>query len=340
MFIIAEKFTYEYVKRYIEKESDSGCKLLSEEYKNSTTKLKIMCKCGDSFEATFTKFKDRNKRQCNSCGRDKGAKSRHGNYNTRTATYEDVSNYISIHGCILLTAENTFGDSEDVLDIQCSCGEVMKLNYKQFKIKRQKMCDKCMQIKKGKNRRLKYEDVKSYIEEESESGCKLISTTYEGVNKLLEIQCECEKTFKASLHKFRNNYKRQCNSCSKTESRHEKTIAKYLKNKDIEFDIEYTFDDCRNPITNAVLRFDFVIFDKDIIKCLIECDGEQHYKPSIFGNYTQEVAEQNLELQKYKDEIKNNYCKQNNIKLIRIPYWDFFNLEEVLGEKLIAEGVI
>lgn len=37
---------------------------------------------------------------------------------------------------------------------------------------------------------------------------------------------------------------------------------------------------------------------------------------------------------KYRDNVKNNYCKQNNIKLIRIPYWDFSNLEEVLQQEL------
>ena len=34
------------------------------------------------------------------------------------------------------------------------------------------------------------------------------------------------------------------------------------------------------------------------------------------------------------DEIKNKYCKDNNITLIRIPYWDFDNIENILKEHL------
>ena len=37
---------------------------------------------------------------------------------------------------------------------------------------------------------------------------------------------------------------------------------------------------------------------------------------------------------KIKDNIKTQYCKDNNIKLIRIPYWDFDNIEEILKKEL------
>ena len=38
---------------------------------------------------------------------------------------------------------------------------------------------------------------------------------------------------------------------------------------------------------------------------------------------------------KVKDTIKTIYCKENNIKLIRIPYWDFDNIEEILCKELL-----
>ena len=31
-----------------------------------------------------------------------------------------------------------------------------------------------------------------------------------------------------------------------------------------------------------------------------------------------------------RDRIKNKYCKDNNIKLIRIPYFEFDNIDEIL----------
>ncbi|WLV25849.1 hypothetical protein QR721_06510 [Aciduricibacillus chroicocephali] len=51
--------------------------------------------------------------------------------------------------------------------------------------------------------------------------------------------------------------------------------------------------------------------------CLIEFDGEQHFKPvHHFG------GEENYQLTQKRDEIKNKYCQDNNLELIRIPYYE------------------
>ena len=44
------------------------------------------------------------------------------------------------------------------------------------------------------------------------------------------------------------------------------------------------------------------------------------------------IEEQNKRLEYYKnnDDIKNNYCQDNNIKLIRIPYWESDNIDKIL----------
>lgn len=64
-----KKFTYEYVKYFIEVESESGCKLLSTEYKNSSEYLEILCKCQkNKFFVNFNTFKQK-KRLCNECSR-------------------------------------------------------------------------------------------------------------------------------------------------------------------------------------------------------------------------------------------------------------------------------
>lgn len=65
----------------------------------------------------------------------------------------------------------------------------------------------------------------------------------------------------------------------------------------------------------------------------IEYDGEQHYKPINFNGCSNEQAQKiYLELIK-NDEIKNKYCLDNNIQLIRIPY-TVKNIEEHLNNKL------
>ena len=67
-----EKLTSDYsdVKAFIEGKEGNGCKLLSTEYKNARTKLKIQCACGEEFEVVFHTFKNGQK-QCPECGRKK-----------------------------------------------------------------------------------------------------------------------------------------------------------------------------------------------------------------------------------------------------------------------------
>jgi len=113
------------------------------------------------------------------------------------------------------------------------------------------------------------------------------------------------------------NKNRGCPYCEKSKG--ESRICEILDNRKIKYIREKTFEGC---FDNRLLRFDFYIKDNNV---LIEYDGEFHYN-DIFGG---------LEGQKRRDEIKNKYCKENNIKLIRIPYWEFDRIEEILEENLI-----
>lgn len=61
-------FFYDDVKEFVEKTSGSGCRVISEEYINADSLMKFMCSCGNIFETTYYRFKNRNKRQCNECG--------------------------------------------------------------------------------------------------------------------------------------------------------------------------------------------------------------------------------------------------------------------------------
>lgn len=76
---------------------------------------------------------------------------------------------------------------------------------------------------------------------------------------------------------------------------------------------EKTFEDCTNQGGGKVcrrLRFDFYLPEQNT---LIEYDGEQHFvKRGKFGTKFDSL--------KQNDITKNNYCKDNNIKLIRIHY--------------------
>ena len=72
--------------------------------------------------------------------------------------------------------------------------------------------------------------------------------------------------------------------------------------------MQSTFEKCK---AYSLLPFDFFIEGKYII----EYDGRQHFYPiEIWG------GEEGLAITRAHDLIKNKYCFDNKIPLIRIPY--------------------
>ncbi|RWR06754.1 hypothetical protein QNH23_06495 [Siminovitchia fortis] len=116
----------------------------------------------------------------------------------------------------------------------------------------------------------------------------------------------------------------RCPACN--QSRGEREISKYLIKNGIDYIPQFKFDDCKYK---RPLPFDFCIFENETLICLIEFHGKQHYEPTRhFG------GEHQFKVRQQRDEIKRIYCKENDIPLIEIPYWDFENIETILNKKL------
>lgn len=105
-------------------------------------------------------------------------------------------------------------------------------------------------------------------------------------------------------------------------------ISACLTKMKIHFLQQHTFTDCVNPKTKTKLRFDFYLPDFNIC---IEYDGKQHYQYDNYGWNTEEHYYSVV----YRDSIKNDYCNQKGILLIRIPYTDFEKIDiDYLREKI------
>ncbi|SER92982.1 hypothetical protein SAMN04487944_11315 [Gracilibacillus ureilyticus] len=76
---------------------------------------------------------------------------------------------------------------------------------------------------------------------------------------------------------------------------------------------QYRFEDCRDRYT---LPFDFAVMDNGEVKFLIEFDGQMHYHPIEF--YGGEDAYKD---RVKKDQMKDVYCKINDLPFLRIPYY-------------------
>lgn len=128
-------------------------------------------------------------------------------------------------------------------------------------------------------------------------------------------QCDCGKEYLCSAENLLSGKINSC-GCNKT-SYGEQKIQKILLENNITFNKEFTFSDLVSE-KGQLLRYDFAIFDNtnNIIR-LIEFDGEQHY--NIKSRYYSEIIIEH-------DIIKNNYAKEKNIPLVRIPYNELPNL--------------
>lgn len=114
----------------------------------------------------------------------------------------------------------------------------------------------------------------------------------------------------------------------------ESGVEEYLNHYNIPYIRQYKFNDCCNK---RPLPFDFYLSEYNVC---IEYDGIQHFKPTDFAGRGKLWAEKMFKQIQINDEIKNKYCEDNNIILLRIKYNEniknvldnFFNKQEIFKE--------
>lgn len=112
-----------------------------------------------------------------------------------------------------------------------------------------------------------------------------------------------------------------CPHCA--SSKGELEIQKCLDSLGGISEAQKSFNDCKSAY---VLKFDFYLPKH---KICIEYDGKQHFEPvEWFGGY------ESFKKQVARDAIKTQYCIDNGIELIRIPYTEFDNIKNILEERL------
>jgi len=121
----------------------------------------------------------------------------------------------------------------------------------------------------------------------------------------IKIICPIHGIFEQNANKHLNN--RGCPYCN--ESKGERIIFLYLKQNNIKFKRQKLFNNCKD--INR-LPFDFYLISCNMC---IEYDGIQHFEPiEYFG------GDKQFEIIQKHDKIKNNFCEENNINLLRISY--------------------
>lgn len=159
---------------------------------------------------------------------------------------------------------------------------------------------------------------------------KVISVTKSGLSSDHQCRatCECQNCGAIKEIAFYAVWEFQAAcECFRKHSIGEHLIKQILDKNKVNYKTECFFKDLVG-IGSGALRYDFGIFNtRNELIGLVEFDGPQHYQDA--GSYYNPTGKVQIH-----DELKNQYAINNNIPLLRIPYYQIKEIEKILFDFL------
>ena len=265
-------------------------------YVNSRTKIEVKHTCG--FEWNPIPNSLLKGTSCPKCSRIKAS-------NKRTKTTKQFIEELKVINPEIIVI-GKYINTQTKIEVQHICG--YKWNPIPNSLIQGTYCPKCSKIEAIKKCT---KTTKQFIEELKVINPEIIVIgKYINAQTKIEVQHTCGYKWKSRPGDLlKGTY---CPCCN--ESKGEKFLSKVLTSNNIPFVTQFNL--VKNPKTNCWLRSDFAILDKDKKTLfIIEYDGVQHFKPiDYFG------GDATLQATQYRDSIKDEYCKENNIPFIRFNY--------------------
>lgn len=189
----------------------------------------------------------------------------------------------------------------------CECG-------KEIVIVKSQLCNNhtqsCGCLQKERVSQTNEKDWTNYV---SEYNITLINQYKKNKNGtwIWNCKCHCGKIFQELPAYIVSGHIKSC-GCVRLSSG-EQVIKKYLDDNNINYVSQYSFDDCRDIMP---LPFDFALLNEyNLPYYLIEYDGAQHYTSiEWFG------GEEGFLTRKVHDYMKDQYCEDHNLKIMRFSY--------------------
>ena len=280
-------------------------------YIGSHNKINILCEKYGMFEQIASNHIN-NKRGCSKCNG--GVKNTLNSFiNQSNKIHNNMYNYNLIEYVNNYTPIKIICEKHNIF-------EQLPLNHLKGK-----GCPKCGLIKMKKT---KAKTLTNFIKDSNKihnDKYDYSKSVYFNNHTKLEIICEKHGSFKQTPNIHIDN-KSGCPKCS--SSKGEEKVRYYLNENNIEFVEQKTFNKLKSN-KNYKLKFDFYLPKYNIC---VEYDGKQHFK--IIEHFGGRSTFMKL---KHRDKLKNKYCLNNNIKLIRIPYTDFNNIENIILNQIKSE---
>lgn len=293
--------------------------------KSSEVKITAICgTCGIEKNMTFHAYNhitnnDKKTYQCCQCFNNK-----------KELKYYTIKNDVESSGYTLITKANEYKNGNTRIKYLCPKHGLHEMKANNFHNGRR--CPLCR--REEAHDRFCFSPDTVYEEVRSLGGKLLNKEDYinQSIKNLRIICPRCHKNiFITSLRHYTQHGGQSCPECRQKESVGERRIRQWLENNSVEFIQEKFFDDCRD---NKPLPFDFYLPEQNMI---IEFDGQQHFEENHFFKHSSSKFKNSItSYTKYHDSIKTEYCISHNITLIRIPYTQLNNVENILNEKIIA----
>ena len=305
---ISNPYSIENIKNFMKINNASDTELLDKKYISSTYKMKWKCKrCSNIFERSWGKMSQSRTFCCKECSNNIIGEMQTKSECAILSIIESYGfkpieklNYKNTKTDIHLIHKNGYKANTNLNDLVASKGNVHLFHKTNIYT-----CD----------------NIRNWIKLNN-LDIELISNEYKSNNSLsLDVRCKCGEIYTTSWNELLTRHRFQCSKCSKSMSNIEYMTKIYLDKNNIQYNMQKTFDNLFG-VRNGKLRFDFYL---PKYNTCIEVDGEQHEKISKFNGETCEEAKEKFLIQKGNDEIKEKYCKETNLHLLRINWRDFRN---------------
>lgn len=291
-----QKFTNELNSKY------PGQYLVKGNYVNAATPILVKhLKCGRSWSPTPDNILS-GRSHCPYCSRESLAQQKR----LKTPEIQKRINDL-FNNSLVLSDVNSYINGESYLNYTCLiCGHHSRAMAKN--LLQGHGCPYCANEHRYDNRRPSFEQIATRAKDITNGEYILLSGDYKNnTSQLVFKHLECGTTFTSTWLKF-SQLATRCPNCRGSFG--EQIIKGYLKKHKIDYQYAYIIDDL---IDKRKLHFDFYFPQ---YRVAIEYDGVQHFDKSS-NLYNEDVIRH--------DRMKDKYCLDNNILLIRVPYYEDIN---------------